>query len=223
MADPAPPSTVCRHISGLSLNEARRKAPLIRRPLVNVTIGDLELGTNVQPYNSVQIKNTLEFEVLDRRGSREGGKSSLPEQSTLQPPGGLVGYHCSRLLGQCPFEGCFLLGVFPLTVQSRTLWFGILALWWIKKADSLCPTTKGRDEALLSTETKIPQNLFPASQNCPKSRKCVAYITKLSPILNICKKFYQIWKTKSARYIFQHAHVITDPYNQSTSTNPITS
>ena len=61
-----------------------------------------------------------------------------------------------------------------LTVQSHTLWFGILALWWIKKAvNSLCVTTKGRDEALLalsSTETKIPQNLLLQPQNCPQSK-----------------------------------------------------
>ena len=51
--------------------------------------------------------------------------------------------------------------------------------WWIKKADSLCLTTKGRDEALLSTETRIPQNLFPLHkivpnlENCPQSRICL--------------------------------------------------
>ena len=127
MADPAPPSTVCRHISGLSLNEARRKAPLIRRPLVNVTIGDLELGTNVQPYNSVQIKNTLEFEVLDRRGSREGEQFSLLEHPPT--PRGFGRISLLKAIGAMPFWRVFFAWSLPpnRTKPHFMIWyFGVV-------------------------------------------------------------------------------------------------
>ena len=88
----------------------------------------------------------------------------------------------------CPFKGWFFAWNLPPNRSKPhfMIWyFGVVMNQ--EGSDSLCLTTKGRDEALLSTLRPGFLKIYCplATQNCPRSRKFVAHL-KIVPNLKIC-------------------------------------
>lgn len=130
--------------------------------------------------NKWRRKTTLEFEVLD----------------------GMGWWSLFKAIRAMPFWRVFLLGVLPLTVQSRTLWF-----WYFGFGD----------ESRRLTVCASPQKgrMRHCCQQRPGFLKICSRSTKLSPILKIVPNLEFFWpaskivpnlknKVCQSRYIFQY-------------------